>query len=369
MERALCAAGVHITTATTDDDGPGRRLDAFSKPSQVPGAARIYARKWLEFYKVAPAMVPWLWQHVRDFDVVHIHALFSFPSVAAGIVARWRGVPYVVRPLGTLTSYGVTQRRPLLKRLSLAIFEKAILRRAAAVHFTTQAEWDEAKLLGVPLRGIVVPLGVETEKLGDAQCLLRSYPQLNRRHVVLYLSRLDPKKNVEELLKAFAALGPKYRTDAALLIAGDGQPAYVRSLKTLAQSLGVGSQVVWLGRVEGARKVAAFAVANVFVLPSLSENFGIAAVEALLAGLPCVLGRGVAIAQDMEEAGAGLAVAPDAGSIARALTQLLDDEAWRHKLGRRGRQYAEQSYSTQAMADRLTNLYRSLARTAGSRPI
>jgi glycosyltransferase involved in cell wall biosynthesis len=151
-----------------------------------------------------------------------------------------------------------------------------------------------------------------------------------------------------------------------LLIAGNGQPAYVRSLKTLAQSLGVGSQVVWLGHVEGARKVAAFAVANVFVLPSLSENFGIAAVEALLAGLPCVLGRGVAIARDVEAAGACLAVAPDAGSIASGLTQLLDDETWRHDLGRRGRQFAEQSYSTQAMADRLTNLYRSLATTEGS---
>ena len=111
--------------------------------------------------------------------------------------------------------------------------------------------------------------------------------------------------------------------------------------------------------------VAAFAVANVFVLPSLSENFGIAAVEALLAGLPCVLGRGVAIAQEVEVAGARLAVAPDAGSIARALTQLLDDEAWRHELGRRGRQFAAQRYSTHAMADRLTNLYRSLATTEG----
>ena len=164
------------------------------RPVEAHGARRIYFRKWLDFYKVAPAMLPWLWRHVRTFDVVHIHSLFSFTSVAAGLLASGRGVPYVVRPLGTLSQYGVTQRRPWLKRLSLAVLERRILCHAAAVHFTSEAEWEEAKPMNLPLRAVVIPLAAQAERRGDAQRLLQDYPVLRDRQIVLYLSRLDPKE-------------------------------------------------------------------------------------------------------------------------------------------------------------------------------
>jgi glycosyltransferase involved in cell wall biosynthesis len=151
-----------------------------------------------------------------------------------------------------------------------------------------------------------------------------------------------------------------------LLIAGDGAPVYVKSLVALAQSLGVGSRVVWLGFVDGPRKAAAMALAHVFVLPSFSENFGIAAAEAMLAGLPCLLGRGVAIAREVQDAGAGIAVDPDFRSIAQALAELLVDDARRRELGQRARQFAEQRYSMHAMAERLTNLYQCLANMKGA---
>jgi len=356
MEQGLCASGVSVTTATTDDDGPGRRLKIDARPAEAHGARRVYCRKWLDFYKVAPAMLPWLWRHVRTFDVVHIHSLFSFTSVAAGLVAHWHRVPYVVRPLGTLTQYGVTRRRPWLKLLSLAVLEAPILRHAAAVHFTSDGERDEVKPLNLPLRGVVIPLAVRAEARGDAQRLLQDYPVLGDRQIVLYLSRLDPKKNVESLLRAFALVRAQ-QEDVALVIAGDGPGAYVGSLKMLARVLGVEHYVVWLGPVGDARKAAALAAAQVFVLPSLSENFGIAAAEAMLAGLPCVLGRGVAIAQQVQEAGAGIVVSPEPGAIARALTELLADDVRRSALGERAREFARQEFSMQAMADRLSRLY------------
>jgi glycosyltransferase involved in cell wall biosynthesis len=141
------------------------------------------------------------------------------------------------------------------------------------------------------------------------------------------------------------------------MIAGDGPAVYVRRLKELARSLGIAQQVVWLGHVEGSRKAAVFAAADIFVLPSFSENFGIAAVEALLAGLPCVLGKGVAIAKDVEEARAGLVTAPEPVAIAKALERLLSDDALRRDMGARGREFAELQYSTTVMAEQLIALY------------
>jgi glycosyltransferase involved in cell wall biosynthesis len=358
MEAAVTEAGAEVTTATTDDDGPGRRLAIDARPDSANRAKRFYARKWLDFYSIAPGLVPWLWRNVRRFDVVHIHALFSFSSIAAAIVARTRGVPYVIRPLGTLTTYGISQRRPWLKRLSLALIEGPILRASGAAHFTSKAEWDEAARLGIPLRGVVIPLGVEKQEPGNREALLRDFPSLQGQRL-LFLSRLDPKKNVEGLLRAFAELR-RWRPQAKLVIAGDGPTAYVAMLKDLARALGIAQQVVWLGHVEGPRMAAAFAVADIFVLPSFSENFGIAAVEALLAGLPCVLGQGVAIAEDVEKAGAGVVTAPEPKAIARAVERLLGDDALRHDMGAKGRAFAQSQHSTRAMAEQLIALYEDM---------
>lgn len=349
MEQAQRALGMTVFTLTTDDDGPGRRLS--DQESRDPN--RYYARKRLEFYKVSPGLLPWLLQHVREYDVVHVHALFSFSSVLAAWVARLRGVPYVVRPLGTLTSYGVSQRRPALKRLSLRFIEGPILRHAAAIHFTSAIEWREAEALGFKLRGVVIPLGVPV-----SQQVPRSRPECRS---LLFLSRLDPKKNLESLLTALARL----RVDGlkpTLQVAGSGRPEYVEGLRTLANSLGVSDQVRWLGEIDGDAKAALWAESDVFILPSFSENFGIAAAEALLAGLPCILGIGVAIASEAAIAGAAIAVAPDAESVARALRELLGDSDRCAQMSVRARELALREYSTETMGKRLVALYERIIR-------
>lgn len=362
IEAELTRAGLSITTVTTDDDGVGRRLRLEERHGTANGASRVYLRKWLEFYKIAPEMVLWLWRNITQFDAVHIHALFSFTSVAAGLVARIRGVPYVVRPLGTLSTYGVARRRPWLKRLSLALFEGDILRRAAAVHFTSRAEWDEAKSIVAPLRGVVIPLGVERSPAGDERLLTREHPEIDGRRVILFLSRIDPKKNIEGLLRAFAVLDHGVGKPI-LLIAGEGTRRYRATLESLVRALDIEEGVVWLGHVDGERKAAAFAAADIFVLPSFSENFGIAVVEALLAGLPCVLGQGVAIARDVQQAGAGVAVVPEPDPIAAAIGRILADDALRRDMIVRGRAFAEREYSLAAMSERLVALYGDICRS------
>ena len=164
------------------------------------------------------------------------------------------------------------------------------------------------------------------------------------------------KKNLEGLLQAFAEVSPAFPA-VRLLVAGDGDQAYLAQLQALAASLGLGDRVAWAGHVEGELKASALAGAMAFVLPSFSENFGIAAAEALMAGLPCVLGHGVAIAGDVAAAGAGLAVEPDAASVAMALRQVLGDEAGRAEMGAAASALARERYSAEAMGKNLVRLY------------
>jgi glycosyltransferase involved in cell wall biosynthesis len=282
-------------------------------------------------------------------------------------MARRFDVPYIVRPLGTLSTYGVMMRRPRLKQLSLKLVESRILRNAAAVHFTSGSEVEEAKAHGLSFRSVVIPLGVEREPTGTATALRATHPILARRRVVLFLSRLDPKKNVEGLIDAMA-LSDTLKRSTAFLIAGSGPRGYVDTLKARAAAAGIADHIVWLGHVAGARKSAAFAAADVFVLPSFSENFGIAAVEAMLAGLPCVVGHRVAIAKEIMCAGAGWAVTPDPRAIAEGLERIIENDDTRREMGRLALSFAEREYSTRTMAERLNTLYEEVCGKSGSSP-
>ena len=360
MERSLAALGVDVETVTTDDDGRNRSNGkAGAEPLIENGVTRRYFPKRLDFYKVSPGLAWWLVRHVHDYDLVHIHALFSFSSMAAAWAARRVGVPYVLRPLGTLASYGINQRRPWLKRHSLAWLEGPALRHAAAVHFTSADEMREAGQTGIAMKGVVIPLGIEAFKPADGGLIRARCPALAGAPYLLYLSRLDPKKNVEGLLRAFGLCAANW-PDVKLLVAGDGAPAYVAGLKALAGELGLVDRVVWAGHIDGDLKASALAGAELFVLPSFSENFGIAAAEALMAGLPCVLGQGVAIAQDVVDAGAGVAVSTDPASIAAGLMQVMADAQARAAMSARAVALAKARYSAQAMGANLVALYEDI---------
>jgi glycosyltransferase involved in cell wall biosynthesis len=355
IERALTAAGVAVETATTDDDGPGRRRAVpLGVPVRENGVDRWYFAKRAEFYKPSPSLARWLARETARFDLVHLHALFSFSTAAGAWAARRRGVPYVVRPLGTLDPYGLGRRRRL-KALSMRWVEAPLLRGAAAVHFTSQAEAQQARSLGIPWREAVIPLAVEppARTQDDRFAALRGGP------CVLFLSRLDPKKNLEALLGAVARLQGEW-PGVRLLVAGDGEPAYVERLRGQAGQLGIGPRVTWAGHLDGDAKSAALAAADVFVLPSFTENFGVAAAEALAAGLPCVLSHGVAIAQEVAQAGAGLAVSPDAPALAEALRHIMAPDSPRARMSANARRLAAERYSPAAMGRQLRQLYTDL---------
>jgi glycosyltransferase involved in cell wall biosynthesis len=283
--------------------------------------------------------------------------LFSFTSIAAARAARRAGVPYVVRPLGTLNDYGMRRRRPWLKALSLRFVDGPLLRDAAAVHFTSHEEAAQARRLGLAVKEAVIPLGIGQAPQRAVAPRLARYADLSAAGPrLLYLSRLDPKKNLEGLLAAVALL-TREMPQLRLVVAGAGSPDYVNTLKAQAQTLGIADRVDWAGHVEGDAKAAAFADADLFVLPSYSENFGIAAAEALAAGLPCVLGEGVAIAKDVVEAQAGIAVGTDATSIAQGLRRIIADHDALPALSANAMRLARERYSIEAMGASLKRLY------------
>jgi glycosyltransferase involved in cell wall biosynthesis len=232
-----------------------------------------------------------------------------------------------------------------------------LLRRAAAVHFTSEEEARQASALGIDWRAAVIPLGVEAVPPLPAG----RFAHLRGSPCLLFLSRLDPKKNLEGLLEAVRLLQPRWPA-LRLLVVGDGAPGYAADLQLLAQRLGVAGLTQWAGRLEGEAKHEAFAAADVFVLPSHSENFGIAAAEALLSGVPCVLGQGVAIAQPAARAGAAIETGTDASSIAQAIERIIASPAQAARMRENAVRFARAEFSVAAMGLRLQALYEDVLR-------
>jgi glycosyltransferase involved in cell wall biosynthesis len=177
---------------------------------------------------------------------------------------------------------------------------------------------------------------------------------------LLFLSRLHPKKGIPLLFEGLA----RARADgvrAELAIAGDGSTAYKEELLALVERLGLRGVVRFLGYLEGESKRAAFASADVYVLPSHQENFGIAVAEALAAGLPVIVTDKVGIAADVREAGAGLVVPVDVAAIAAAVSRLARDPDERRTMSTRAFNLARERYSWERAAREFAELYSGIS--------
>jgi glycosyltransferase involved in cell wall biosynthesis len=174
------------------------------------------------------------------------------------------------------------------------------------------------------------------------------------------LSRIDPKKNLEALLRAFALFLSQSPT-TTLNVAGAGDPSYLEELKALARGLGVADRVKWHGYVDGERKADLVAAATLFTLPSYSENFGIAVLEAMAAGLPCIVSQGVALSGEIAAAGAGTVAGTDPADIASAISGALSDRGRYEAMSVAARRLATDTFSMETMGARLDALYRDLA--------
>lgn len=330
MARSQAACGVEVDVVTTDDNGPARLTQAAGTSFIEDGVTYRVFRRQTKFYTFSLPLTTWLWKHAQDYDIIHIHALFSYPSIVAALCAKLAHIPYVIRPLGVLSLWAMHHRRPWLKRLSFRLIESHVLRSAAGVQYTSEQESEEAAHLGVKHISLMIPNPVDIPSEPAVRGNFRTvHPGLAGKTIVLFLSRIDAKKGIDILLPAFARLRLDY-PDAVLVMAGDGDSTLVEGLKGQARQLGLDDGILWTGFLQGEMKRNVLADADLFVLPSYSENFGVAVVEAMGCGVPVIVSDQVGIHSEISKAEAGLVVQCSVPRLQEALTRAVCDLAWRH---------------------------------------
>lgn len=338
--KALARRGHAVSVYTTTVDGAADLEVPVGEPQQVDGVAVSY------FRCDGPRRLYWssglrraLQSTVRAFQIVHAHACFLLPPTWAARAATATGVPYLFSPRGMLVPELIAARSGWIKRAWIAGFDARTLRQAAAVHVTSAREREDL-LRVVPgiTRFAVVANGVDwPQQVSD-----RSGRSGEMR--VLCLGRINWKKGIDLAIRALASVPA-----ARLRIVGNDEEGLRPELEKLAATLGIADRVAWSGPLYGDAKAAAYADADLLLMPSLSENFGNSALEAMAAGLPVLTTPEVGAAALVESAGAGMVVERSETALAAALARLAAEPPARERMGQAGRAAARaQSWDAQA---------------------
>lgn len=369
LSAALAKAGAAVTIITTDANGDVDQapLDVpLETPIEQDGYKVIYFRcAPFRRYKFSTRLLQWLAAHAHEYDVAHIHALFSPITSCAATVARQQGLPYILRPLGTLDPADL-QKKKLLKQLYAKVLEKPNLAGAAAVHFTSDQEAKVSERFGVMTRDWVFPLGVALPPVAAVDVRDRAGIP-GDRPVLLFMSRVDPKKGLDLLFPALERLVAEGLEFSFVMAGGNPQePEYIEQINRQIADSTLADRSHILGFVRGGEKTAWLAAADLFVLPSYYENFGIAVAEAMAVGTPVVISDQVHIWPAIEQAEAGWVCECNVDSLVAALRTALANRAEQQRRGNQAKQLVAAQYSWAAIAESLLQAYATVSSTSVS---
>jgi glycosyltransferase involved in cell wall biosynthesis len=296
-------------------------------------------------------------------EVVHFHGLWEarFPGISAR--CRRVGIPYVVSPHGMLQPWEWAHKR-WKKWPWFYLVERRHLAGAARLLATAEPEARRLERFFPDRKALALDLGVASDHAPDYAAARRALGWAAHEIVLLYLSRVHPKKGLDLLLKALAAATPDMVARLRLVIVGDGESRYVDSLKALARS-SAGAAIDWQGAIWGAGKWPYLQGADLFCLPSFSENFGLSVLEALQVGTRVLTTDRTPWAALAPRSGAFIAP-PTAGGVGRALAQFLAQPAWSAE--QRAALAAEtmRRFSWEAIGPSYLRLYEDVVRGARS---
>ncbi|GBE91594.1 hormogonium polysaccharide biosynthesis glycosyltransferase HpsP [Nostoc cycadae] len=361
---ALAKEGIKVTILTTDSNGDAgqKPLDVpLNRPIQQDGYEIIYFRcAPFRRYKFSLDLLKWLKSHANEFDLAHIHALFSPISSAAAMVCRQKKLPYILRPLGTLDPADL-QKKKQLKKLYVELIERRNLADAAAIHFTSEQEAKISARFGVNTKDLVIPLGVKpTQKIQSSA--VRSQLDIPENvPLVLFMSRIDPKKGLNLLIPALEKLlANDCKFHFVLAGTNPQDPDYEQKINSQIENSSLRSHTTITGFVSGELKACLLQAADLFVLPSYYENFGIAVAEAMVAGIPVVISDQVHIWQQVSDSDSGWVGQTDVSALFELLQQALQNPAECQRRGMNAQKYALEHFSWDAIARQMIQAYQQI---------
>lgn len=336
--QSLAGRGHHVT------------LSCLRAGREVPGVNLSAHPEWplLHRFAISPRHARALGQSARQVDIVHNHSLWSMVNVSAGWVVPGKRAKLVTSPRGTLSEWALSLSRR--RKQVLWPVQRRVLACADLLHATSDEEHADIRRAGFTAPVAVIPNGVD---IPDEPI---SRPIERTERTLLFLSRIHPTKGIERLLEAWVFV-EHHHPDWRLMIVGPGDPGYLARLQAQAERAGL-RRVAFSGPLYGVEKSEAYRDADLFVLPTHSENFGMAVAEALAHGCPAIVSRGAPWV-GLEGEGCGWWVSNDVDTLRFTLDtamSLSNDEL--QAMGVKGRGWMKRDFSWGAIARDMEAAYR-----------
>jgi len=403
FNKALVRKGVDVTVYTTCV-GLGDKVP-INQETDVDGVKVTYFSftRFFEFmgttgWQFSLSMTKALKRNLKVFDIVYIIAIWNYPIAASVYYCRKFEKPYIISPRGALYSYTINKKSWKKWPYYKFIVNKG-LRCATAIHYTTEDEAEKChSSLGLKNRTFVIPNGIvksEFNCLPAKKSLKERYPVLKNKKVILFLGRVHWIKGIDILIKAYARL-VKERDNVHLLIIGNDEEGYKEKIKGWIKDYGMecmdhesddnpyktvkdtspGARrldiketmkdvhVTFIGMIGGKEKLEAFAGSDIFVLPSYSENFGMAVVEAMVCGIPVVISNKVGICKEVEKSNAGIVVETSPESFYKGIKALLDCEDLRKEVTENANSLVTGYYDIDGVGDKMFEAFQEVLNNA-----
>ncbi len=301
-------------------------------------------------------------KHANDYDVIHIHGVWHFPGILPFVFKN--KAKRIITVHGMLGTYSINKSKNLKAIFSL-LFQKRIFKETSLVHALHEGELSEIdNYLGYRHRGaFVLPNGLDTsayQNLPDKLLFLNKYHIGPDKKIILFMGRLDAKKGIDLLMPAFKSV-LQHKPESRLILAGPdyGKLDYIQSY---AAENDLSEKITITGNLTGEIKLAALSSADVFVLPSYSEGFSMAVLEALACGIPVVVSAHTGFSDEIAQSGAGKIADLNLESISSNLLEYLNDEEQTKFASVSGKKLVEENYELQKVAAQLiSKLHESLA--------
>ncbi|WP_223651772.1 XrtY-associated glycosyltransferase XYAG1 [Hymenobacter psoromatis] len=350
LAETLVAMGHTVTVYTSTANGAAELPVVPGQPMNVDGVCVYYFKRVTgDNTHASPALWLQLDRTIHDFEVVHIHSWWNFLVLGAAWVCRRHSVKPIISPHGMLSEYILTTNNAAKKRWLHRLVGKKLL-AASVLHVSTKLELEESRQVIPGWPGQIIPNLVALPQYAPTR-------PANDVFTIGFLSRVDPKKGLDVLIRVLGQITQPYR----LLVAGTGSETYIQELHALAAEVGNADKITWVGWKNGEDKFTFLAELDLFALTSHSENFAIVVIESLATGTPVLISDQVGLYQYVREHDYGWVTPLDPAQVVATLQAAMRDHAKRQRIGATAPVLIRREYDDRTLAQHYLDLYQAPA--------
>ena len=338
----------------------GNRLKNQITPNLQHGEVFDCQALGLKHWGYSPQLRSLLAQKIDNFDVVHLHSLWLYPGLAGSRAARKHKIPYIIRPAGSLDPEALLHKN-LLKSLYFNLIEKQVLDSASLIHAVSEQEQRNIQKLELRPSCINIPNGIDPTLFSElpSKAKARSALKLNQKSLILlFIGRFHQINGLELLIPVIQDLAHQFPM-LKLVLAGPDQTSFAAQLKRQFCASGISPLVEFLGELDEKSKINAYRAADLFLLPSKSENFGIVVAEALAAETPVIVSNQTPW-EIVGKENAGDWIERDPRVWTKTIARRLESKEWLARAGINGRRLILKNFSWPKIGERMIAAYHQI---------